>query len=333
MQKVSVENYSVEKSCEYKSENYSARDNGAVLRHCRSEKKSRRLDDIWTFGDVDSKTGYMKFSTERVHRIVATAFHGVPESSEFIVDHIDTNRQNNRVENLRWITKFENAVLNPASRKKIEFVSGVDIVTFLSQPSKYRENFSTPDFSWMRTVSEIEGKACLARMQEWANEDKKSSDGGRLGDWVFKESNVKIERSKVESDYFDDDITISLTLGAVQRKWRTPSEFPFCPREINSTSIKSYANNLKEGCVFSKNTYGESLVVKFALANQNTELIVMTGGGSSVKSFALAKVTLENGVYVHASLGSYFTPDGAEKQYVLAQGLEWTGGDTFDDFC
>ncbi|WP_294143305.1 HNH endonuclease signature motif containing protein [uncultured Sanguibacteroides sp.] len=36
--------------------------------------------------------------------------HGI-----YVVDHIDTNRQNNRIENLRWLTKLENVLLNPIS--------------------------------------------------------------------------------------------------------------------------------------------------------------------------------------------------------------------------
>ena len=42
----------------------------------------------------------MDIGTEVVHRIVATAFHGEQPSVKHIVDHIDTNRRNNRVENL-----------------------------------------------------------------------------------------------------------------------------------------------------------------------------------------------------------------------------------------
>ena len=33
------------------------------------------------------------------------------------------------------------------------------------------------------------------------------------------------------------------------------------------------------------------------------------------------------------NLGTFFTEVGVEKQYALAQGLEWTGGDTLDDYC
>lgn len=48
-----------------------------------------------------------------VHRLVATAFLENKELKPE-VDHIDTCRTNNNVENLRWVTRYENAH-NPAT--------------------------------------------------------------------------------------------------------------------------------------------------------------------------------------------------------------------------
>ena len=62
-------------------------------------------------------------------------------------------------------------------------------------------------------------------------------------------------------------------------------------------------------------------------------IVIITNIPSSVKTLGLVKVTFEDGYYLHTNLGSFFTEEGAEKEFVLAQGLEWTGGDTFDDYC
>ena len=100
---VSIDDYNEVKECDYKEEHYSARDNGAVMRHPREGKRIRKDDNVWTFG-------------KPVHRIVAFAFHGNPPTDQHVVDHIDTNRRNNRPENLRWLTRLENALNNPITR-------------------------------------------------------------------------------------------------------------------------------------------------------------------------------------------------------------------------
>ncbi len=60
----------------------------------------------------DSGQGYLGVKIDGVnklvHRIVAEAFIPNPEGKKE-VDHIDTNRQNNLVENLRWTTRKENS--------------------------------------------------------------------------------------------------------------------------------------------------------------------------------------------------------------------------------
>lgn len=92
-----------ERDCIYRDEIYSVRDNGSVLRHPPNGNRPRPTDSKWTFGKQNGKTGYMEIATARVHRIVATAFHGIAPTTEHVVDHIDTNRCNNRPENLRWL--------------------------------------------------------------------------------------------------------------------------------------------------------------------------------------------------------------------------------------
>lgn len=193
-----LHDFEKELECQYKDETYSVRDNGAVLRHPKNDNKPRPTDNKWTFGKYDTKTGYAKIAGESVHRIVATAFHGAPPSSQYVVDHIDTNRRNNRPENLRWVTKLENILLNPITVKKIEWACG-SIEEFLKDPSKLRKKDVDSGFEWMRAVTKEEALASLERMQSWAKSDSPSSNGS-IGEWIYKRSMPKeIKKSEKKS--------------------------------------------------------------------------------------------------------------------------------------
>lgn len=61
---------------------------------------------------LSSNGGYARFTvTRHVHRLVAEAFLEKPEDERRCwVDHIDGNRANCDVSNLRWVTPSENAL-------------------------------------------------------------------------------------------------------------------------------------------------------------------------------------------------------------------------------
>ena len=322
---VSLNDFDKETECIYKDERYSVRDNGAVLRHARKNKRLRKYDNQWTFGKPNNN-GYMLIVSEVVHRIVAYAFLGEPPTSQHIVDHIDTNRQNNRPENLRWITKLENILLNPITLSRIIYKYG-SIDNFLSDPSKPLNGELEQNFDWMRTVTKAESENTRENLLNWAKEGK-ISKGGQLGEWVL--SNLK-----QQNDYRTEknQLTESLTPNAAQKNWKTPSEFPFCPQNITDNLVTNYAQNLKRGEIFSRNQYSNSIIEDFATSKDKNTLWIMckSGDDNAIKPWSLAQVTYENEMFVHENLGSFFKKDGAEKQFTLAQGLEWTGGDTFDD--
>lgn len=317
-----------EVECVYKDELYSVRDNGAVLRHARKGKHLRKYDNQWTFGKPNNN-GYMLISSEVIHRIVATAFHGEPPTSQYIVDHIDTNRQNNRPENLRWLTKLENTLNNPITRKKIEFLCG-SIDAFLKDPSILRNHINeNPNFDWMRTVTPEEAQISWQRLSNWTKKENGniSSKGGSLGEWIFKDNRNFSSFNKVS------ELAVSQTHNAVQKNWKTSSEFPCCPEESSDNSIYSYTVNLKIGEIFSRNKYSHSIIFDYATSEDGNILWVMckTNEDNAIKPWSLAQVHYEYNLFVHTNLGSFFEKVGAEKQFTVVQGLEWTGGNSIDD--
>lgn len=76
-------------------------------------RECKQTLNTWGYMTVNlSKNG--KSNTKRVHRLVANAFLG---ESNLQIDHIDGNKQNNRLDNLEYVTSKENT--NRAWKKGI----------------------------------------------------------------------------------------------------------------------------------------------------------------------------------------------------------------------
>ncbi|MBR5715639.1 MAG: HNH endonuclease [Bacteroidales bacterium] len=183
---VEINDYMQEKTCTYKGEEYLVRDNGAVKRMSPNTIKARPLDNVWTFGKKNESNGYMTIGSHRVHIIVATAFYGPRDSKVYVVDHIDTNRCNNRIDNLRWLTKLENVLLNDITRRKIEWICG-SVENFLKDPSMLRDyEYEDRNFEWMRTVSKEEAENTLKNWKTLMDRPKENQrSSGPVGEWIF----------------------------------------------------------------------------------------------------------------------------------------------------
>jgi hypothetical protein len=327
-----LESYDGMQECCYKNEHYSVRDNGAVLRHPHNSRRTRRTDNKWTFGKPNNRTGYLEIASVRIHSIVATAFHGGPPTKQHVVDHIDTNKHNNRPDNLRWVTRLENVLQNPITSRRIELVCG-SVEAFLADPSKFRDKFQEPNYQWMCTVSKEEAQTSKKRLLAWAKSEK-PLQGATLGDWIYDRNlSNDFDEAFIEKLEFVDSLTPNVVQKA--QTWKTPTEFPLCPNENSPNPIISYCKALRVGEVFSKNQFTSSIIEDFAMSNDKDVLWIMCKMGEEHpgKPYSLAEITYQNNVFVHASLGTFFEKVGVEKQFTLKQGLEWKGGESIDDYC
>lgn len=290
--------YKIELQCNYKSEVYHVRDNGAVMR--LPNDKVRPLDNVWAYGSKINDKGYFQIGHDLVHRIVATAFHGPAPTDQHVVDHIDTNKQNNRPENLRWLTKLENILMNPITVKRIEIATGVSVYEFLKEPKKYKDKFEKQNLSWMCNVSPEEAQISRERLLEWANSDYTHS-GGKLGKWIYK----KPIQPVVNYDYeYIDPCVESLTPFALQENWVTPVIFHHIPEE---RTIEAYYNKLKEsadieGAIYTSNKYGYTLLIDVKISDCRKFIYVLSRNHSGWLTHVNEIRLNDDNCFVHKSL-------------------------------
>jgi hypothetical protein len=294
------------------------------MRHQREGLRKRKLDDVWSFGTMNIATGYMDFCGERVHRIVATAFHGSAPSDQHVVDHIDTNRQNNRPENLRWLTKLENILNNEITRKKVELICG-NIEAFLENPALlYGHESEDKNFAWMRNVTKEEASISLEKLTEWAKTATKPK-GGSMGEWVFQDNprsgvnpTIRFDEpfipETIEEEEPEPLKTQSLTPNAIQLNWKYPVRFPCCPQQYSGNPLDAYMANLEEGKVFSTNEYGDSNILRFGMPQPDC-LWVMCNIRIGFKTHAFTKIMFKDGVFYHENKGVYDIGDEPEEMF------------------
>lgn len=330
MTNVGLDDFCSEKECVYKEEHYSVRDNGAVCRHVRNGMRKRPLDNQWTFGKGNKNNPYLLVANIRVHRIVATAFHGEPSDPNYVVDHIDSNCRNNRPENLRWLTRLENALKNPATRKKIEYHCG-SIEAFLKNPSILNNLQDDPNFVWMRRVTTEEAQNCMDRMTLWVNKRTAQTSSSSIGYKKSFEKRVFQPLQKWEAGLAGEPgLDFALTRWCGQYMWGADVYFPCCPKSFGNDPLNDYYKNLKEGDVFAYNDEDEFpklTVSKSEFLEENSSILVMCERADN--NWAIVGITLNEKLhFIHFNIGSYSEINGVEEAFISKKSLKdfWSEG-------
>lgn len=326
MTNTNINIFEKEAMCIYKDEYYSVRDNGAILRHSRETGRKRKDDDIWTFGTSIDDKGFYSFGNVKVQQIVATAFLGTPPTSQYVVFHKNYNKQDNRIENLAWVTKFEYHILQPQVQAQLRIVTGENkIEKILSDFEQYKA-FLPQNLFWMRSVSQEDADKCL---QKYIDLKFSTKEEREQLDWNTLESKKNIKE-------IFPDLKPALTPNAFVAGNMIPSYFPCCPQTIGENPLQAYFENLKTGNTYYTNERYKTIVLEAAFYEEKQKIIVKCESGDgekAIKLWSVSTITFENGMYLHTLYRTCFEKKSADKYFTILQDKEWTGGDVFDDFC
>ena len=108
---------------------------------------------------------------------------------------------------------------------------------------------------------------------------------------------------------------------------------------MGNNPIADYYTKLVIGADYNSTLYyGDSVpniqtTIDKAYIDCKNIILVLSMNEAGIKPYALSKIYIEDGKFIHESMGTFFEEQGARKQFTLAQGLDWAGEDSIDDYC
>ena len=157
---------------------------GRILKQCLN---TNRYKYVSISGDKNSK----KFS-KQIHRLIAEHFIPNPNNKDNI-DHIDNNKQNNYIKNLRWSSSSENCRNSSLSKRN---TSGCKGVSFIKKRNKWQAQIMHNHKTIHLGLFDDKINAIKARI----NKSKEL-----FGEYMNKCENIDIEQ--FELDELDKELT------------------------------------------------------------------------------------------------------------------------------
>jgi hypothetical protein len=75
-------------------------------------------DELNIFLTLYTSDRYLIFKNKSIHRLIAETFIPNPENKPY-VNHINSNRLDNRIENLEWVSQEEYCAAHPSHPRKV----------------------------------------------------------------------------------------------------------------------------------------------------------------------------------------------------------------------
>ena len=114
---------------------------------------------------------------------------------------------------------------------------------------------------------------------------------------------------------------------------RLPTKFYCYPHRVSSSPLQTYYDNAKLGMLFASNKYSKPFVFDKAMSLNKQSFVIMGKDiYGAVKPWVVYTVSWNGRDYSHR-VQAHFDYQSALKNFTLAQGKEWNGGDTLSDEC
>ena len=114
---------------------------------------------------------------------------------------------------------------------------------------------------------------------------------------------------------------------------RMPTKFYCQPHPGLASPLQAYCDNVEIGMLFASNTFAKPFVFDKAMSLDKKRFVVMGKDiYGAVKPWIVYSITWNGRNYYYQVL-SHFDYQSALKDFTLAQGKEWHGGDPMSDLC
>lgn len=138
-----------------------------------------------------------------------------------------------------------------------------------------------------------------------------------------------VSESKMEPDtdpykITEADYHKASTPSALQAPgWRTPTEFPCCPKDVKPDGLKEYENSLKPGLVFSTNQYDDYYVIERKINKKRNYLFVLSTnreGDGYFGAYSVVAIEIKYNKFVHVNMKRFGLESDATKFYKFLLG-------------
>lgn len=242
-------------------------------------------------------------------------FFGNPPNSQYVVFHKNYNKQDNRVENLAWVTKFEYHILQPQVQAQLRIVTGENKIEKILSDFEQYKTFLPQNLSWMRFVTQNDADKCL---QKYIDLKFSTTEERERLDWNTNENRERIKEIQA-------DLHPSLTLNAAVKGNMIPSYFPCCPQTITESPLQTYFENLKPKNVYYMNKHYKTIILDIALSEDKQQIIVKCESGdgeNAIKPWSVSTISFEDGVYIHSLYKTCFQKESTDKYFSVLQDKE-----------